>query len=58
MAQIQVSDYIRDNVSDDNLLAFREKIAQWDGSPYSSVRYAFYDKDVLYMLHKEVKEDN
>ncbi len=58
MGLMQVSDYIKEHVSDNDLLAFRQKISHWDNDSYGNTRYSFYEVDILRTLHQEVKDEN
>lgn len=52
--QWQVSTFMGKYVPHDLYGKFHELMVEWDGSP--SVRFAFYDLDVLQMKLKEAKE--
>lgn len=53
-SQWQVSTFMTEKVPHDLWNKFLKLMVEWDGSP--SVRYAFYDYDVLKMKLKEAKE--
>ncbi len=52
--QWQVSAFMKKYVPNDLWDNFYKLMIEWDGSP--SVRYAFYDLDVLKMKLQEAKE--